>query len=438
VRRFKVAIATVGCRSNQADSTEIARHLDGRLIEIALGFDEVDLAVINTCCVTAEAERDCRKLARRALGASPYARVILWGCAVSAIVDFGKDIDDRVERIGGIENPPSKLAARINELARAAGVEIPPAPFDVGEGFMPSRMLGRTRALLKIQNGCSRFCAYCVVPLARGPERSVPADIVLENASRLRAQGCNEVVLTGVQLGAWGADLTGTPRLADLILKVADSLETGRLRLSSIEPWSVGDELIEAVAGHERICPHFHLPMQSGDDRVLMAMKRGYNSSEYIELINRIRRRIPDVSIGADVLLGFSGEDERAFENTMLVLEEIRPAYLHAFTYSPRPGTKAANLAGRPKRNVAKDRTIVVRKFGEKSACEYRSGQVGKIREVIVEERRKGFVAGLTDNFIPVRFDSNLPAPGELVMARLESAKAGENRLRAVILQSDR
>ncbi len=428
MERFRIAVTTVGCRANQADSAALLRGLDSRHVEVVKKFDEADAVIINTCCVTSEAERDCRKLARRALGARDDTRVILAGCAVSAVDGFGSGIDPRIEKYGGDDAQPARLAARINVLAGGRD-EVP-----VECGISPA-LLGRTRALLKIQTGCSHSCAYCIVPRARGPESSMMREDALQEAIRLAKEGNKEVVLTGVQLGAWGTDLPERPRLADLLVELADSVAPGRIRLSSIEPWSVKESLIDAVGGHDRICPHLHLPLQSGDDRVLGAMGRGYLAKEFLKIVSRVRARIPEVSIGTDVLLGFPGEDEEAFRNTMRVLAEVKPAYVHAFTYSPRPGTRAADLPGRPPREKAKERTRAVRDFAAESTSSYRAGQAGKVREVIVEERRAKALTGLTDNFIPVVITAGGAEPGDLVHARLEPAAPGEQRLGAVVVQ---
>ncbi|MCP4678260.1 MAG: MiaB/RimO family radical SAM methylthiotransferase [Deltaproteobacteria bacterium] len=424
---FRIAIATVGCRANQADSAALLRGLDSRQVEVIKGFDDADAVIINTCCVTAEAERDCRKLARRALGARDDVRVILAGCAVSAVDGFGLGIDPRIERYGGNDAHPSRLAARINALAGGRD-DVP-----VECGISPA-LLGRTRALVKIQTGCSHSCAYCIVPRARGPESSITREKALEEVRRLAKEGYKEVVLTGVQLGAWGSDLPERPRLADLLIELADSVAPGRIRLSSIEPWSVREPLIEAMGGHKRFCHHLHLPLQSGDDRVLRAMGRGYSAKEFLSIVRRVRDRIPGVAIGTDVLLGFPGEDDQAFKNTMQVLDEIDPAYLHAFTYSPRPGTRAADLPDRPPREKAKERTRAVRDFGKKSTSRYRAGQIGNVREIIIEERRTEGLTGLTDNFVPVVIIAGKAEPGDLIKARLEPAAPGKNRLGAVIV----
>jgi threonylcarbamoyladenosine tRNA methylthiotransferase MtaB len=429
VAKKKIAMITVGCRANQADSAALLRQVDSSEVEIVNKVELADLVIINTCCVTSEAERDCRKMARRALAASDHTRVLLMGCAVNAFPDFptsvGADGDSRIEYFHEGNGEAPTVAARINQLLNKAEESTDYI------GFSP-RVLGRTRALLKIQNGCSHGCAYCIVPRARGPEQSMTRETILEEAGRLKDEGFNEIVLTGVQMGAWGTDLPGKPRLGEMVVEVADRLAPGRVRLSSIEPWSIDEALIEAVGGHSRICAHFHIPLQSGDNRVLETMGRGYNALEYLRKITKIKQTVPDVAIGTDILFGFPGEDVVAFENTLKVLGEMEPAYLHAFPFSPRPGTRAVDLPDQLPRRIAKDRVRTGRALGDQLTESYRTGQLGRSREILVEEKKNREVRGITDTFIPVVVGNGSFKAGDLVMGRLEPATQGMTRLRAV------
>jgi threonylcarbamoyladenosine tRNA methylthiotransferase MtaB len=410
---LKVAIITVGCRANQADSDRLARSLDPAVVDLVDGRGEFDLAVINTCCVTTEAERDCRKLARRALRASPEAGVIVTGCAVSAIDGFGVDLGSGVELVGGGGDDPRALVDRIHERASEM----------VGQRSTDPRPLlpasARTRPLLKVQDGCSHRCAYCVVPSARGPERSQPLEAVVDRAAQLAGEGYSEVVMTGVQLGAWGQDLPGQPRIAELVRAVAEQFAPGRVRLSSIEPWSVHQELLEVVAGHRRVCAHLHLPLQSGDDRVLAAMGRGYRAADVLELVRRARELEADLAFGTDVICGFPGETNRQFENTLSVLGELEPSYLHVFPFSPRPGTPAAAMAKAVDRGAIKRRVKEAIALGDRASRRYRESQVGRTREVIVEARDSSGWRGLTDNFVAVSIEAEELENGGLLKARL-------------------
>ncbi|HUT77221.1 MAG TPA: radical SAM protein, partial [Polyangia bacterium] len=280
---------------------------------------------------------------------------------------------------------------------------------------------GRTRALIKIQNGCDHGCAYCIVPRARGGPCSLSPERVLEELERLTAEGAPEIVVSGVQLGAWGVDLPGRPTLDGLLARMADRLgDRSRLRLSSIEPWSLSDGLLELVGGHPRICPHLHVPLQSGDDRVLVAMNRGYRAAFWLERIGAARRRIEGLGLGTDVLCGFPGEDEDAFARTIEVIAEAGVSYLHAFPFSPRPGTAAATMGSRPTREVARERVRRARALGEEAGRRFRSALAGTVREVAVERRRGANHAGITDNFVAVHVPGPDVRVGFLLPARLE------------------
>ena len=423
---LKVAIATVGCRANQADSATLVRNLDRRLVRLVDGFKNVDIAIIMSCCVTAEAERDCRKLARRALSLSPNSRVIITGCAVNAFSDFTEKIHPKIEKWTTLKSDIGDLARFINR--QAAPDHIPDPSFGLRESS-----LGRTRLLLKIQSGCSHGCSYCIVPRARGKERSMPRDEVLTNMDRLAAEGALEVVLTGVQLGAWGKDLSKELHLADLILEAVSRLFPGRLRLSSLEPWSVDEKLLQTIAEHERICPHLHLPLQSGDDRILAKMKRGYNSEEFLKLVETARRLMPEVAIGTDVVVGFPGEDKSAHENTIETLKELRPAYVHAFSYSPRPGTRAEKMPDRPAKEIVRARVAEIRDFAAQTARRFRNGEIGKVRELLVEQRVPDGVKGMTETFVPTIVHDGSLKPGGLVKIKITDLDKEERLIAEVI-----
>ena len=263
----------------------------------------------------------------------------------------------------------------------------------------------------------------------------MPMGEVMDNVDRIVSEGYRELVLTGVQMGAWGRDLPVGHSLAKLVEAVADRFAAGRVRLSSLEPWSVGEDLIEVMAGHGRVCPHLHIPMQSGDDGILGAMGRGYTSADLVRIIECARAAIPDLAVGTDVLCGFPGETDAAFDNTLALLREIKPFYVHAFPYSSRPQTRAATMSGQQSRQVAKERVRAVRCLSEEMFTRFVEGQIGKVREIIVEDRRSGEINGLTDNFIQVALSGGDPSPGALVDARLERGFTS-GRVRAVEVKS--
>lgn len=419
---------TVGCRANQADSAALLRALcGGPAVEVG-DLASADVVLVNTCCVTREAERDCRKIVSKALRESDRAIVAVVGCAVNAIPGFGSGLGGRVVTRAWDSVDAHGLAGWIEELARArleGGDE--PRPHT---GEVTSR---RTRALLKVQSGCGHGCAYCIVPRARGPERSVPMDEAIAAAARLAGEGYREIVLTGVQLGAWGSDLGGRPRLAELVARVADAVAPGRVRVSSVEPWSVDDALLDVVAGHPRVCPHLHVPLQSGDDRVLALMGRGYRLADFEAVAAAARARIPGLALGTDVLCGFPTETAEEHARTLAAIERIGFAYLHAFPFSPRPGTRAAGMGSAPGRKAAKERVLEARALGARAWSAFLEARRGEVREAIVEESRGGGARGLTEDFVPVEIAGPGLEAGALVDVELGGRGRG-NAARAVVI----
>jgi threonylcarbamoyladenosine tRNA methylthiotransferase MtaB len=423
-RRCRIAVCTVGCRANQADTAALLRGLDGERFEEVDALSRADVVVVNTCCVTAEAERDCRKLVRRAAREAGGAAILVTGCAVTAFpgfVDRLRGSDPRIEAAAA----PAQVRERLERIAASLA--------DGGdEGGVEPRPHKRTRAMLKVQNGCSHGCAYCIVPRARGPERSVPLEEAVEGAARLAEEGYRELVLTGVQLGAWGADLPGRPRLAALVATIADRFAPGRVRLSSVEPWSVDDALLDVVAGHPRVCAHLHVPIQSGADRILELMGRGYALRDFLAIAEVARARVPDLAFGTDVLCGFPTETEVEHAASLRAVAAAGFTYVHAFPYSSRPGTRAAKLGGSPGRSVARARVREVRAEGEALRRAFVASQIGAVREAIVEGSRGGVAQGLTDNFIPVEI-SCAAGIGDLVRVRVEDPGRGSTA-RAVVI----
>jgi threonylcarbamoyladenosine tRNA methylthiotransferase MtaB len=433
-KRIRISVCTVGCRANQADSAALLRALDGARFEEADGPGRADVVVVNTCCVTAEAERDCRRFIRRAERTAGVAAILVTGCAVNAVPGF-------VARLA--DGPASRIRAAadfrslVDELERVA-TSLPdggePRSYgdsERGDAVLP-RPQKRTRALLKVQNGCSHGCAYCIVPAARGQERSTPVAEAVDAAARLAGEGFRELVLTGVQLGAWGKELPGQARLAALVSAVADRFAPGRVRLSSIEPWSVDDALLDVVAGHPGVCPHLHVPLQSGADRVLGLMGRGYTAREFAAIAEAARNRIPDLAFGTDILCGFPTETADDHGASLRAVAALGFTYVHAFPYSSRPGTRAAALGGSPGRTVARERVREIRAAGEEAKRRFVDSQIGAQREAIVEASRGGVARGLTDNFLAVEI-SGAARLGDLVRVRIEDRGSGSDA-RAVVI----
>ncbi len=407
-------VITFGCRLNTYESEILRRHA------AAAGLDEV--VVVHTCAVTAEAERQARQAIRRARREHPRARIVVTGCA--AQIDPGRYAAmpevDHVLGNGEKLRPESWRAlagdgaprVRVGDLARLAAL----APHML-EGFAD-----RTRAFVQIQQGCDHRCTFCVIPLGRGPGRSLPADVVIPQIRRLVAHGHLEVVLTGVDLTSWGRDLPGRPTLGTLVRRILREVpELPRLRLSSVDPAEVDGELERVLAEEPRFMPHLHLSVQAGDDLVLKRMKRRHRRADVVALCARLRRLRPDVVFGADLIAGFPTESEEMFARTLDLVDEAGLTWLHVFPYSERPGTPAARMPQVP-REVRRARAARLRARGEARVRAFLAGEVGRRRRVLVERGDRGH----SEHFAPVRLaPAGAVAPGALVEVAIVAAEDG-------------
>jgi threonylcarbamoyladenosine tRNA methylthiotransferase MtaB len=331
----RAAIANLGCKVNQAEMDAVERLLRVGGVQLVDARHTADLVVVNTCTVTSMADQKSRQAVRRARRANPDAQLFVTGCSV-AIDPASLALADPSARLFDNESKGRLLDELVGLLEPGQG--------PVGDGFDGWADIERTRAFVKIQDGCSFHCTYCIIPRARGPERSVAADAVLAEVERSLAAGHREVVLTGINAGTY--DDAGLP-LPGLVRRMLAETQVERIRLSSIEPQHVTDELLAVWAGSGGRClPHFHVPLQSGDDTILRRMGRRYDAAFYADLVARIRRAIPGVAVHADMIVGFPGEDEAAWGRTMALLRSLDLAGIHVFRYSARPGTAAARMVG--------------------------------------------------------------------------------------------
>lgn len=405
------SITTLGCKVNQCESAVIREHFtkSGWIYSDKPG--ESDVCVINTCTVTCKAAMQSRQAVRQAIRANPAARIVVTGCYAQTEIDTLQHIDGIhyiVGHGGKLQIPEIILSPDAPALSYPIifGHEL-----DKHTGFDPFSVHtfgDRTRPFLKIQDGCNAFCTYCIVPYARGRSRSMPVADAIRNLKRLHLAGFREVVLTGIHIGCYGLDLHPKTGLSNLLEKI-DALETvERIRISSIEPNELTDGIIQLVAESDRICNHFHIPLQSGDDRILQKMKRPYNRFFFQSLISRIHRSIPDTAIGVDTLIGFPGETAEAFERTYDLIKGLPVAYLHVFPFSVRKGTPAAGYRNRVPDQEIKRRCEKMRLLGlEKRNAFYRK-QVDKTLRVLVEntsDASTGISKGLSDNYVPVFFE---------------------------------
>ena len=400
------AVETLGCKVNQYESSYFVETLKEAGLRNVPFRERADVYIVHTCAVTAKAGFQSRQLLRRALRNNPSALVAAAGC-------YAQLEEDRIagERIAThiLGNPQKfNLAALLSEPG-TLGVPCRATCQNTGgrpefEILPISRMqTGRTRAVLKIQDGCDSSCSYCVVPRVRGRSRSLLAQTALAQMEALVDAGYEEIVLTGIHLGQWGRDVNQAKTLATLLKEMGPRRHPPRVRLSSLEPMEIDSGLLDIVSANTWICPHFHVPLQSGDSEILERMRRPYTKVQYGELIMRIHSEFPEAAIGADVLTGFPGETEYQFSNTMELLEKLPVSYLHVFPFSPRPGTLAATLPGQIQGPELRRRARVLRDLGKRKRREFREKFAGKCLEVLVETRREnGFWEGLSTNYLKV------------------------------------
>ena len=420
-----VAIETLGCKVNQYETSyflEVLKQAGYRPVSFG---EHADIYIIHSCAVTAKAGAQTRPLLRRARRANPHARIVAAGC-------YAQLDGNRIAREGlatHILGNPGKFDL-IEWLRRPGSFAQPCLALDPGprchaefEISPVSRMhTGRTRAVLKIQDGCDSFCSYCVVPLVRGKSRSLAPALVLEQVQELMKAGHGEIVLTGIHLGKWGKDLLPAQSLSDLLEMIASGgPQPPRLRLSSIEPEEFDSRMLEVVSSAPWICRHFHIPLQSADPVILARMRRPYGPEYYADLVGRLHAAFPGAAIGADVLTGFPGESEKQFENTLAFIEKLPLSYLHVFPFSPRPGAAAADFPGRIEGDELKRRAAVLQALGRRKKRAFRESLIGQCLDVLAEsEVRPGLWEGLSSNYVKVFFHPGEDfCPGKPVLVKV-------------------
>ncbi len=386
-----------GCRTAQAEGAGIAAELAARGYAPAAA-DEADWVILNTCTVTAAADEDARQAVRRIRRRNPAARILITGCYAQRAPEQAAALPGVVWVVGN-----SHKAAIAGLIAGEDAGPGCPARICVGdpgaETLWTAAPSGdRTRPNLKIQDGCSFHCSFCIIPSVRGRSRSAPETWVVEQVRRL-ARRYREIVLSGINLGRWGRDLPGRPRLAALLRRLLEQTEAERLRLSSLEPMDLSDELLEVMAASPRIARHIHAPLQSGSDGVLRRMRRWYRARHYARRILQARACLPEAAIGADVMVGFPGETEGEFQETLRFIEALPFTYLHVFTYSPRPGTPAAALPDQVPLPVRKERNRLLREAAARKNLAFRSRMLGRKLSVVTLEQPG---VALSDNYLKV------------------------------------
>ncbi len=402
------AVKFLGCKVSQADAMLARRAL------LAAGHTEVpeadaELHLINTCCITGEAEAKSRQSVRRSLKTAGAVHVA--GCAVNLNPSQFSDIDPRVTPFVGTAD---EVAV---QLGGCADLE-----HDV-LARQPASQAARTRGFVKVQDGCDCHCAYCIIPAVRGAARSRPASAILREAAHRVADGQPEMVMTGISVGDYRDPEQGL-ELGELMVAVAAVPGVERVRLSSVEVIHVRDSLLDALAHEPKVCPHLHVPMQSGDDDVLRAMGRRYASAEYLEQISRVRAVVPHVNVTTDVIVGFPTEDERAFERTLAAVDAAGITRVHTFSYSPRPGTAAAALGDRVTPPEKKRRSQVLRARSEVRSRMHRSAKLGALETVLVDKVADTQCSGYTADYTRCHLPAGAGARGRLVNVRCVELQA--------------
>lgn len=404
----KAAYHTLGCKLNFAETSTIARQLTANGYEKVSFEEPADVYVINTCSVTETADKECKLHVKRALKANPEGLVVIIGC-------YAQLKPEEISKIEGVDlvlgaKEKFNIPRYLNELKKSESQGIVHScEVEEADFFIGSYSIGdRTRAFLKVQDGCDYKCTYCTIPMARGISRSDTIENVVKNAQDIAARDIKEIVLTGVNIGDYGKGEFGNKRhehtFLDLIKELNKVEGIERIRISSIEPNLLKDESIELVAQSERFVPHFHIPLQSGSDELLKKMKRRYLTQLYTNRIEKIRDVMPDCAIGVDVIVGFPGETEEEFFKTYNYLNELPISYLHVFTYSERENTEAVDMDGVVPVAERKKRNKMLRILSEKKKVAFYQSQLGKTYPVLWEhENKDGMMYGFTENYVRVQ-----------------------------------
>lgn len=399
---LRVAITTLGCKTNQFESATMAEALGRNGFRIVPFEDEADIYVINTCTVTARTDAESRRLIRRAGRRNPRARVVVTGCYAQIAFELLGEMPGVDLVLGNTEK--KGIAGLLQEIGTGPKVQVSNISLEQqAEGANLESFAEHTRAFLQVQNGCDAFCSYCIVPYVRGRSRSVPLAEVLAGIRAFGEKGFKEVVLTGIHLGGYGLDLAPVTGLHALLAAADEQRLVPRLRVGSVEPTEISVQLIDFLARAETVCPHLHIPLQSGSDRVLERMNRRYATELFRGVVEKLVTALPDICIGCDIIAGFPGETDDEFREGLAFVESLPIAHLHVFPFSPREGTPAAIMSGQVNGAVIRERAAALRRVSDRKKREFYSRFLGKELQVLVQERTPdGLLKGLSRNYIPV------------------------------------
>lgn len=404
-------ISNFGCRASQSEGASIHEELVKSSVTEASSPYSASVVVVNSCTVTNEADREVRQLIRRVASRNPAAQIIVTGCYAQRVPEELADLPHVRYVVGNSHKPVvGQLALNLfdEDFSSHGRAEVLCSSIFLEQELNGASYLGsagRTRAVVKVQDGCNANCSFCIIPSVRGRSRSMPPHVVMQQVRDLVSRGYKEIVFSGIHLGSYGRDLSNTTGLYELLLQTLEISGLERLRLSSIEPLEVRHEIIDLVARHPLVAHHFHIPLQSGSSRVLRRMRRPYTPEYYADLLHRIRERMWDCALGADVMVGFPGETEEDFSATYELIKNSPLTYIHVFPYSPRPGTVAADLPHSVPDHVARFRAKVLRKLIGRKNEEFRLEMIGREIEVLTLEDG----SAISGNFIRVKMPEASP-----------------------------
>ena len=426
----RVGIATLGCKVNRYESAALEEDLQKKNYSVVPFNSRADVYIINTCTVTAFSDFQSRQLIRRAHRMNPQARIIVTGC-YAQIAPRDVAALDGVSMVAG-NSVKHQIIELMQHNANASRCVLAGDVSRQNEFCnMPLATFGdRTRAFLKIQDGCNSFCSYCIVPFARGRSRSMAPEDVISAVNRLEQEGYREIVLTGIHLGLYGQDLQPAVNISRILQNLGERNLDTRIRLSSIEPNEITDDLLDVIKRGELLCPHLHIPLQSGDDKILQLMKRNYDADFFRNLIEKVHSAISDIAIGVDVMVGFPSESDEQFENTLKLLECLPIAYLHVFPYSARPGTAAQKIQPQVPGKIKKERAAVLRKLSAQKQEKFALRFLGKQLQVLVEstkDKKTGLLKGFSQNYLPFLLDEKYSSSiNKLATVRADKYIAGK------------
>ena len=416
----RIAFHTMGCKTNFSETSTISSEMQRYGYEKVSYKDEADIYVLNTCSVTENADKEARKLIRKARRLNPFAKIAVIGC-------YAQLQPEQISKIPGVDlvlgsSEKFNLLSHLNSLNGTNESKIITSTIKNISSFQPSFTNGeRTRSYLKIQDGCNYNCSFCTIPLARGRSRSDTIENTVKIAQNIADSGAKEIVLTGINIGDFGSEKDES--FLQLIMTLDNLKGIERFRISSIEPNLLSDEIISFCADSNKFVPHFHIPLQSGSDSILKSMKRRYNTDLYKSRVEYIKELIPDCCIGVDVIVGYPGEGEEHFEQTKAFIESIDISYLHVFSYSQRKDTLAASLNNQVTKEHKDYRSKALHILSNKKRTEFYNQYINTIRPVLVEQSINGKIQGFTDNYIKVNIDKHLSCQNTIISVLLNDNK---------------